>query len=200
MPDSFELSEKPKYDAVWEKPAYRVRNHGVELWNDLWERALLPSVQHPIDLGCGNGALVRQWARTPMKRPVGVDWCARAIEGEPENWDARADFCVANLWGSEPVWSSLPVFDFGMCADVMEHIPEPRVDPVLERIRSLVDGMVAFKIANFPSNFGTGELHVCQQDYRWWMDRISAVGGRLSLQTFRIFDREEYVFLWETRR
>ena len=119
----------------------RVKAHGLALWES--RRGIFPPVvTRAVDLGCGHGRLFARW-RDEGIDGWGVDFSDHALDaGHPY----RAHFIRACLWEL-----SLPQrFDLGVCADVMEHIPEVMVPQTLDRIAAHVDTAI-FKIANFPS-------------------------------------------------
>lgn len=66
-------------------------------------------------------------------------------------------------------------FDYVICADVMEHIPEEYVDDVLREIGRYTTKMVFFSISGDPAykSFGDGEnLHCTMRDVAWWKEKI----------------------------
>lgn len=62
-----------------------------------------------LDLGAGDGSYVAYW------RSLGLD--ARGVDGNPTTWGEA--LTVADL--AEPLW--LPVADWVVCLEVLEHIP-----------------------------------------------------------------------------
>lgn len=78
--------------------------------------------------------------------------------------------------GYEP-YARKPVqsFDYTICADVMEHIPEEHVDEVLAEIGRHTRKSVFFSISGDPAykSFGDGEnLHCTMHDHEWWAKKI----------------------------
>lgn len=66
-------------------------------------------------------------------------------------------------------------FDYVICADVMEHIPEEHVDEVLQEIGRHVNRCAFFSISGDPAykSFGDGEnLHCTMHDHQWWTKKI----------------------------
>ena len=179
--------ETETYRAAFADPAYRVKCHGLTLWQT--RRDLFPaSVATAVDLGCGTGRLVGAW-RTEGIAGIGVDLDLAATV-DPELY--RPDwFTAAALWD----WAPQESFDLGVCADVMEHIPEAWVRPALERIASCCRTAV-FKIANFPSVHHGVNLHPTRQPQAWWYGVIwSTMGGTVTPVAYET-RREEYVFRW----
>jgi hypothetical protein len=86
-------------------------------------------------------------------------------------------------------------FDLGVCTDVMEHIIEPELPRVVERITEHC-GEVIYKIANFRSVWFGENLHPTRRDAEWWAEMLTSNGGtveRLDIPSHR----EEYIFRWK---
>ena len=108
------------------------------------------------DFGCGAGAAIPVLDKEGFA-PVGVDIV-----------DAGArPLVIAPLWGPLPVR-----VDYGMCVDVMEHIPTDFVGKTIHEILFAVRFRTFFQIAMFPDSLGAsivGEpLHLTVKDKRWW--------------------------------
>ena len=175
-------TERAKYDLAWQVPAYRIKAHGLALWES--RRGIFPPVvTRAVDLGCGHGRLFARW-RDEGIDGWGVDFSDHALDADHPY---RAHFIRACLWEL-----SLPQrFDLGVCADVMEHIPEVMVPQTLNRIAAHVDTAV-FKIANSPSRWLGVDLHPTLRPADWWMEQLASFWSveRLPLKT----GREEYLF------
>ncbi len=186
MTDFLIERERAKYEDVWTRPEYRVKAHGLALWQQ--HREIFPDVvTTAVDLGCGHARLVERWNLEGIDG-WGVDFAEAAPDPE-----------IRLVWGPKLVMSCLwelsmgRRFDLGVCADVMEHIPEPMVDRTLARIRDHCD-VVIFKIANFPSRMLGHDLHPTMRGRTWWRDRLGMVGRveDLAIET----GRNEYFFRW----
>ena len=164
MTDAIAEAERIKYDDVWRSPRYRVKAHGLALWcrrRDLFP----PIVMSAVDLGCGHGRLMAQWLQEGIDA-VGVDLSAAAPDPDiAERWGHRLHF--TSLW-------DLALgrrFQLGVCADVMEHIPEGQVARTLARVADHVD-VAVFKIANHASRWLGHDLHPTQRPADWWRERL----------------------------
>lgn len=183
--DQVSLAEKIKYEDVWRQPGYRRKAHGLELWETRRE-IFPPTVRRAIDLGCGHGRLFARWRQEGIDG-WGVDFAEAALD--PEIREAHGEFFrLQSLW--ELV---LPgQFDLGVCADVMEHIPEEKVLKTIYEIE-IYCRVAVFKIANFNSNFMGHELHPTKRPAEWWYERLVATGRpveRLEIES----TREDYLF------
>lgn len=184
MFDQLAQSEQLKYDQVWGLEGYRRANHGLDLWNS--QRLAFPKakdIDSALDIGSGNGRLFQRWNDEGIDG-WGIDISAQAIDHDNLYKDKYIHDC---LWS----WKPTRQWDIGICADVMEHIPEQHVDAVLQNIAESV-GQVMFKIANFPDSFGKGSLHLTLQDDKWWREKLARHGkvSRLPLKT----GQPEYLF------
>lgn len=161
--------ERAKYEEVWTLPDYRIKAHGLELWTK--RRDIFPAVvDSALDIGCGHGRLFAQWCNEGIDGH-GVDFASTAPDQEVlEEWPGR--FHLQCLWHLDLKHH----FDLGVCADVMEHIPEERVDQTLERIAQHCD-VTIFKVANFPCTWAGFDLHPTQRDADWWRRRLLSRSG-----------------------
>lgn len=111
-----------------------------------------------IDYGCGTGralTLFQGWGLSVR----GVDIAKNCL-------DSDLPFIRACLWDMPELSSK-----WAYCTDVMEHIPEEKVDSVLAQIAERCEGAF-FQIAMRPDSSGMliiGEqLHLTVRDINWW--------------------------------
>lgn len=190
MLDQLAIDERAKYERVWMLPEYRLANHGLGLW--LCDRDLFPAnFASALDIGCGNGRLWRAWYES------GID--AHAVDhalAAPDTWlAASVRFTRQCLW----TMHFDRIFDVGVCADVMEHIPPEKVARVLARIAEACD-FVVFKIANYPSAFGDAALHLTLQDADWWLAKLQQYGTAAEHPERARAGVAEYVFTLQVQR
>lgn len=178
------------YTAAWEMQEYRQKCHSLDLWHS--HREIFPlKFNSALDIGCGLGLLLWEWYFAG-KDAWGVDWTYNCLDTHVKQFYGHK-FKQQCLWEMDMGRR----FDLGICTDVMEHIPEDKVDAVLERIRSHCDTVI-FKIANFPSQVLGYNLHPTRKPADWWLERIRAAGGKAE-QLFIPTDRKEYFFRWNTK-
>lgn len=165
------LQERQKYEAAWKRPDYRSACHSLDLWHQ--RRDLFPpGFRSVLDIGCGPGRLFALW------NDAGFD--AWAVDIAPNCLDAD----VAERWGEKllvsPLWRMAwhQRLDFGICTDVMEHVPPEHVQESLRRI-GLACREVLFKIAHVPDVCGGGSYHLTVRPPEWWIARMEALGGEV---------------------
>ena len=191
--DPVAVAEAKKYTSVWKHPGYRQKNHALNLWRSA--RTLFPTqFDSAIDIGCGLGLMIPEW------RSQGID--AYGVDLVPE---VALDASVAEEYADRvyraTLWDFSPerVFDVGICADVMEHIPEPHVTATLKGMASYCRHVV-FKIANFPSRkWNQGEpLHLTLHPAAWWRSRLWVeMGGAVDYFPNHATRPDEYVMVWK---
>lgn len=168
--DPVTTAERDKYARVWKDPSYRVKNHALQLWTD--RRDLFPrSFASGLDIGCGLGRLLPVWEALGID-VYGVDLVPEVSLEPAIRVQLGHKVYTATLWDFHPMRQ----FDVGICADVMEHIPETHVSAVLDCLAACCRE-VLFLIANFRSIWGDQTLHLTRHDAAWWE---AALGTSLS--------------------
>lgn len=184
-----EDSEREKYEATWSNPDYRVKCHGLDLWQS--RRDLFPvRPQSAIDFGCGTGRLVRQWLREGIGA-LGIDMASNAPDP-----DMLGFVDIACLWDPllPKMYDGRRKVDMGCCADVMEHIPPEHVEAVIRNIHEIALTCV-YKIANYPSVFGASDLHLTQRPSDWWREMFHTAGARPGEPILGRPGIQEYIFV-----
>ena len=161
MSDELIESERIKYEKVYKFPGYGALGHGRPLADMFFARSQ-PTVI--ADLGCGRGGsfepyLVKGYEIIP------VDHC-NVLTKENKEKKGVLPFWKANLWGDE-----LPVVDYAICTDVMEHIPEPRVEKTIQNIRTHVKKGCLWSICHVQDVWGDrigDRLHMTIKPLSWW--------------------------------
>ena len=188
--DDVRLLEKIKYERMWADCDYRqVSPAERDLSRFLDVAKIDPSKEPPmiLDLGCGTGRAglklyemgfnVHMIDITETSLDKEVCEVLEKLEKEPN--DLRAFwFDEACAWSLDDdlIKSGLLLFDYdwGFCYDVMEHIPEEKVDAVFASVSALCREAF-FQICTIPDGFGQriGEtLHLTVKPSEWWLEKI----------------------------
>jgi len=162
------MDEKTKYEKVWRECARYGKN-----WTDagLGRPYKIPFLKRArigssvIDFGCGNGSSL-DWLKMEGFSPFGVDIAKNALTKK------REDVVIGDL--REPGLITQPA-KYGICTDVMEHIPTSDVSIVLENIAEVIREGVLFGIARLPDKDGDElglKLHLTIKNQEWWDELI----------------------------
>ena len=170
--------EPDKYRRMWDVAAYRKHSPGERRYDEIMA-ALDPEPNAClIDFGCGTGRFAAKCALSKrFASVVALDFAENCID--PEAREILGDnFRVHNLWDTTlGIWGT-PMCGgdaYGVCTDVMEHIPESKVDAVLENIAAEVKRAV-FTISSEVDYFGNtiGErLHVTVKSPESWEEKLN---------------------------
>jgi len=169
---------KQMYDMLYHDTVYFPQN-GIYTWISLLdniEKAGKP-FKKGLDVGCGAGAGMVE----ALARGYNVYGCDIA-----SNEDLWKEMNLANRCYVAPAhdMSIFPdnEFDFVMCADVMEHIPESYVDKSLNEIYRVGSDKFLFAIAigTASSHKGTIQCHCTVQSPDWWMEKLLKAGFKLA--------------------
>jgi len=157
--NEIEEKEIKKYSTIWGFDSYRERSPGLRFVEQAMEMLQPAPNSSIIDLGCGTGRVANYFK---MK---GLNTTALDLVDNACN-EFDGPFIKAPLWRLDDIGS----YDFGFCADVMEHLPTELVDDALYQISKHCN-RVYFQIANFHDHEGDkiGEsLHLTVKPFSWW--------------------------------
>lgn len=165
--------EALKYGAMWEKPEYRIVSPGEE-WVGLFLARCQPHRNaHIIDFGCGTGRASLKLATMGYKVTM-VDFVNNSLDQQVRDAMNSGQYQLEFL--KHDLEKPLPIFaEFGICADVMEHIPTMRVDKVIGNALKAAQH-VFFGICTEDDACGDliGEtLHMTVRPYSWWLKKIA---------------------------
>jgi SAM-dependent methyltransferase len=159
------LKERDKYELVWTYPEYRKHSPAEGRAEEIFREARERKAKTVVDYGCGTGRLSLILAERGFD-VIPVDHAVNCLDEAVEERLGHK-FVQGCLWEIEVEG------DFGVCVDVLEHIPEWRVDGVLSKMR-VEHGY--FQIATNRDGFGPkliGEhLHLTVRPMDWWMEKV----------------------------
>ena len=130
-----------------------------------------------IDFGCGTGRVARNFLAKGLHITL-VDLCPNCLDPEIELllslFPERISFIETCLWNLP---KEIEIADWVYCCDVLEHIPEKKIDFVLKSINSRNSKGGYFSIGLKEDVFGktiNSSLHLCLQSKDWWDKKISS--------------------------
>jgi len=173
--DQLALAEQQKYERMWAFHEYRDDHATAHACAALVQLAPAPG-DSVIDFGAGAGYASRYLHDAGLS-VLAVDIAPNALAPDIA---ARVPCVVGNLW-------DLPsglVADWGLCCDVMEHIPTEKVDAVLRTLRRCTRRAIYFSMALRPDGCDRpiGEsLRLTVQPLEWWMSRLSTHWPRIDV-------------------
>lgn len=189
--DSLSIASKEasKYAQAWGSKQYRRISPGLnvalEALTFFKSAGLRPPGDTLIDYGCGTGRAAKFFMENGLKA-CGIDICAAALE---EQLDA---FIEAPLWDLP---FDAPFTDFAFCVDVLEHIPEQKLEMTVWGIKTHTRKAGFIQVAHFPHEFEGQELHLTIKPNEWWVkflqDKLPGFtvyrgDPRRSIYTFRV--------------
>lgn len=169
--------EREKYERVWAFSKYREYSPGEQLV----EKSVTDLGMKPgdtiIDFGCGSGRAAQKFSDLGFG-VLAIDHAKNCLD---EN--VGVSFIQENLWDM-PSWLRS---QWGFCTDVMEHIPEEKVERVLQTIHETVTQGVFFQIHLGPDSSGLrliGEpLHLTIKPADWWLDLLKEFWPEIDMDT-----------------
>ncbi len=160
-------SERAKYERMYETPGYRAGGHSHAAF---FVRNLAKQPCRVIDFGCGAGE-TSAWLIGQGYDVQACDIAANCLlPGPAQLLGNRFHVCFLD----ELPWEIEPA-DWGICLDVMEHLPDEWIGPSLRAIRSKVPACF-FVISGVIDSWGDriGErLHLSIRPRPWWEAIIS---------------------------
>jgi SAM-dependent methyltransferase len=161
-----DLSERDKYKLMWQTDIYRKVSPG--------ERAVPLILQYlkpkgrVLDFGCGTGRASIELDKLGHEVML-IDFADNCRDHEA----LLLPFLEHDL--TKPIPQDA---DFGICCDVMEHIPPDDVLQVLHNIMQAAE-KVFFSIGTLPDEHGViigQSLHLTVRPHNWWHQALSTVG------------------------
>jgi 2-polyprenyl-3-methyl-5-hydroxy-6-metoxy-1,4-benzoquinol methylase len=170
--DELEKHEKQKYEKVWNRiSAYRKTSPGLNLIDTAIKICKEYHVNSILDAGCGTGKATKRFHESGFNIE-GVDITLSSLDDDILDYSLNIEFHEACLWSIK----HLKARDCIYCVDVMEHIPEEKIDAVIDNLANKCNKIAIFQIALFHDGFGplVGEttLHLTVKPEKWWEERI----------------------------
>lgn len=156
--DSRRRFEQKRYEQLHrENRLYGSTNHGA----DARDLLLRLGVQSLLDVGCGDNSFVK-WFRGEGVIASGVDFA-----------DPRADDIAP---AHDLPWYD-EAFDWITCFDMLEHLWEDEIDPVLDEFRRVGRVGLVVSISYEPAAVEVpgGNLHRTVKPESWWRGKLARV-------------------------
>ena len=160
------MTERDKYRAMWQHDDYRTIAPGEALIPVIKQRFEAPGPV--IDFGCGTGRASVALAAAGYD-VILVDFADNCRDDEA----LALPFLEWDLAHPNPLRAP-----YGICADVMEHIPRDQVDTVIGNIME-ASAHVLFQISLVPDSMGVhiGQpLHLTVEPAAWWLATFERLG------------------------
>jgi len=166
--------EAVKYMKMWEKPEYRKVAPGEMLAQTFLNIAKPEPGSEVIDFGCGTGRGALMLALLGKMKVTMIDFVRNSLD--PEIKQALKTQAKVLKFLQADIEKPIPMHaKYGYCTDVMEHIPEDKIDLVLDNIL-LSAQHVFFSISTGDDVCGKmidEKLHVSVHPYAWWLEKFS---------------------------
>ncbi len=164
-----ELTEKEKYEAVWNMQAYRLQCDGEPVADFAYVSMGCAMGESIIDWGCGTGRCAAAFRRFGMNA-IGFDIAKNCLDPNI----TTVPLIVGTIW--EPP-QELPITDYAFCTDVMEHIPEEKVEVALDAIFARTRYAAFIQVDTVVDTFGNRmnpprRLHLTVKPQEWWQEQL----------------------------
>lgn len=165
------MTEQEKYQEIWARQEYHQFSPGQHAAKDFDDLFKPTPKTHVVDLGCGTGRggaaiFDRSGCRLTM-----IDF-VNALDTDNE-----FTFLLRDI--TKPL-DDLQA-DYVFCTDVMEHIPPPDVDKVIQNALKLAP-TAFFQISLVPDDMGEligQELHLSVHPCDWWISEFQRLGFKV---------------------
>lgn len=166
------MNEREKYELIWAYPEYRKNSPAEAIFPGIMKQ-LANADGSLIDFGCGTGRATYRLQKEGFD-VIGVDIAWNAPD---EDMQGRFPFLVSDILLIPP---GMLRANYGLCVDVLEHIPVDELQAVIGRLSTLCETLLV-QVANFEEGHGKdliGEpLHHVFQARDDWQRMLSASFG-----------------------
>lgn len=185
--DALAVQERQKYERLWSLFPDEEKNYPSDFLTPVFLSYFQNSINSGdsvIDFGCGGGKSAAYLLNAGLQVKL-VDFCDNYLNSDifllSCGAERKVEFFQECLWDLS---NSLKPADWILSFDVLEHIPESKVDAVLQAmsLRMKKGGLFSICLRNDECGKWIGEtLHLTVKPQEWWKEKV--------LQWFSI-DRE----------
>jgi len=169
-------SEKRKYWQAYQHKSYRKNSPGERVAAYFLFSSAREQGDTVIDLGCGTGRAGKYIADYRKKMPAGEPKVINVTLFDfVDVREVDLPFIQGNMWELD----GIPVFDWILCCDVLEHIPPQYVDRTLDGMAAITRKGGLLTIAHFPCSTADfpdmdviEDLHLTIESPHWWQAKI----------------------------
>lgn len=176
------------YECIYGDPEHAAYGRGLSRCIEFLPRIWDAKLNRVLSLGCGHGdELIAISGRVPYC--LGIDFALPTCV-----WYDFPERRLARICADITAFNMPFGYDAVVSFDVMEHLREDDIDPLLRRISEAVP-RACLVVANMPDPHRLPDgrivdLHLIQQPPAWWQSRIAGVTGwRVEVQSLRYPER-----------
>lgn len=155
-----DLSERNKYQLMWFYDSYRQYSPGANLVSTFLDIVNPPQGDLIIDFGCGTG-----------KAAISLDAAGHSVLLTDFADNCRDQEALGLPFAEHDLTRPCPFnAPYGLCADVLEHVPEKDVPTVIRNIMGAAE-RVLFQVSTVEDAFGQivgHPLHQTVKPHAWW--------------------------------
>ncbi len=173
--DELLLTEKKKYEKIWQDKRYRSSSPGYKLAHLFFLFAKQVRGDSITDFGCGTGRAALRFLGRGMDVQL-VDITKSALDESIKTLahiDKRVQFVEASVWDLP---QEVATTDWIYSADLLEHLPEEKIDSAFKCMasRTKKGGMLQIYLEEEPFGELIGEtLHLTLKSRQWWIDKVA---------------------------
>lgn len=170
-------TERDKYTKIWKDPAYSLRSPGLRHLPDALQWMKPEAGASITDWGSGSGQA------SDKLHELGYN--VRMVDIATNAYKGQLAVIEACLWDLP---QDMGATEYGICCDVMEHLPPERIDAALSGIAKRTEKAVYFQIALFDDTTYThaGPLHLSVFPPDWWKEKLFAHFSDCKFKTIKV--------------